>query len=230
MLIKDGLLNGTSWLDVYYVYHACFILCLEPIAHPADQPEPVIYATRKEAVRSTLVVVREMPLAPTYRTLVHVASQFASLVGALGDIQVETTDESQGIAVEQRNGDANMPRQPKDAAYPASPAKSYTHPHPATETAPPLNTNPRDWVAAATLPWDFLGRTPYGQSQGFSNDWYATQAGTWDDMMFPNVVGGTFGHGPFRGVDPGLGAAPGMVPPTDDWAVKALGGPGRGFA
>lgn len=81
-----GLLDGTGWLDVYYIYHGVLILCLDFLARPRDQVDSPDDLARKAAVRTILNATRSLKLAPTYRILAQVAAQFAGIVGIAEDI------------------------------------------------------------------------------------------------------------------------------------------------
>ena len=88
-LANDGLLNGVSWVDVYYLYHCTLVLCLELLScttSSESHKEATItdqsrLARLKEAVRSCLKIAQQTQLSPTYRVLMMVARQFAGVVG-----------------------------------------------------------------------------------------------------------------------------------------------------
>ena len=84
-LATQGLFDGMSWLDPYYVYHGVLVLCLDFLARPRDIPDSAENSTRKSAVAAILEVVRRTKLAPTFQILAQVATQFAGIVGALED-------------------------------------------------------------------------------------------------------------------------------------------------
>ncbi|KIW04654.1 uncharacterized protein PV09_04398 [Verruconis gallopava] len=199
-LYKEGILNGTSWLDVYYIYQSCFVMCLNFIPQLADIPESPEDQARKASVDELLTLVGNMPLAATFRTLVQVGCQFASLVGALSDPRPESTATPKTATNHEifPSSSSSSVAPVSAPAYPRNvlPLHMETyHSQPPAQTSLGASVNQQDWMNATQIPWDFLGRTTYGQAHGFSQEWYAVQAGTYDDMMFPTVVGGTFGHG-----------------------------------
>jgi proline utilization trans-activator len=198
-LYKEGIFNGTSWLDVYYVYQSCFIVSLNFIPQLADIPESADDQARKAAVDEILTAINGMPLAPTFRTLIQVGSQFASLVGALSSAGLNSTVASSTAADRTMFSPAAISApitQTGAQIYRTATNMDIYHSQPPSQTTLGANVNRQDWTNATQIPWDFLGRTAYGQEHGFSPEWYAVQSGTYDDMMFPTVVGGTFGHDP----------------------------------
>lgn len=219
-LIKEGLFNGTSWLDVYYLYQSCFVVCFNFMPQLADFPEPSEDAQRKSDVEDIYTAMRNRPLAATFRTFTQVGSQFAALVGALKNVPRDAMSnenyfENLGAAT-----DGVITATPITApAYPSQPPghmKIYDSQPPA-QTALGAHVNQQDWMNATQIPWDFQGRTTYGEAHGFSQEWYAVQAGTYDDMMFPTVVGGAFGQKSMQNEWGSNGFRMG-----DDWANGAV--------
>jgi hypothetical protein len=111
-LYKEGLLNSIGWLDVYYIYHSCFIICLNSLPQLADIPESIEDQSRKASVDEILTKLWNSRLAPAFRTMIQVGCQFASLVGALRDIPPDTAGSSQA-SVEQRRLMTSTIRTPK---------------------------------------------------------------------------------------------------------------------
>jgi hypothetical protein len=227
-LYKEGLLNGMGWLDVYYIYQSCFIISLNFIPQLADIPESPENQARKAAVDEILTALATLPLAPTFRTLIQVGSQFASLVGAMRDPYSHLSRAFKpSITSNPIVGPATSTSQAYTAPSIAGANTETYHSQPPAQTTLGANVNRQDWMNATQIPWDFLGRTEYGQSQGFSREWYAVQSGTYDDMMFPTVVGGTFGQGygqPFQydGSTSGYGTG-------DEWVGTGTGASEGGF-
>ena len=220
-LIRENLFNGTSWLDVYYLYQSCFVVCVNFIPQLADIPESAEDIARKSSIDEIYSAMRSRPLAATFRTFIQVGSQFASLVGALRNVPSDVMSNNNvfgDLNVFAGNGAASALTQEPIAA-PAFPAQSTNHmetyhSQPPAQTSQGTSVNQQDWMNATQIPWDFLGRTTYGQTHGFSQEWYAVQAGTYDDMMFPTVVGGNFGQKPFQNEWGSNGFRMG-----DDWAT-----------
>jgi hypothetical protein len=207
-LLKEGIFNGTSWLDVYYLYQSCFVVCVNFIPQLADIPEPTEDTARKASVDEIYIAMRSRPLAATFRTFTQVGSQFASLVGALRNVPADAMSNSNIFSELNFAQPSSASKNPLNALPITAPAfpvgqrhtthmETY-HSQPPAQTSLGTSTNQQDWMNATQIPWDFLGRTTYGQAHGFSQEWYAVQAGTYDDMMFPTVVGGTFGQNPFQ--------------------------------
>lgn len=94
VLAEGEMLDTVSWLDVYYIYHCVFVLCLDLLAcDTRETSQAADQDRRREAVRSIFAVLRRMHLAPTFRILMRVARQFASIVGA-----VDETATADGVA------------------------------------------------------------------------------------------------------------------------------------
>ncbi|KAF2022162.1 hypothetical protein BU24DRAFT_39004 [Aaosphaeria arxii CBS 175.79] len=82
MLADLKLLNGVSWLDVFYVFHAVLIVCADFLGRPKDQKDTPEDIDRKTSVRTILASTRVIKLAPTYNILSQFAFQFAYITGA----------------------------------------------------------------------------------------------------------------------------------------------------
>lgn len=86
LLADGGILDTTSWLDVYYIYHAVFVLCLDLFTNKSGGNSLSEAQSRcKESVKSIFAVLRRRQLAPTFCILIRVASQFARIAGAIDD-------------------------------------------------------------------------------------------------------------------------------------------------
>ncbi|KAF2102920.1 hypothetical protein NA57DRAFT_32651, partial [Rhizodiscina lignyota] len=83
MLGAAGLLNGTSWLDTYFAYHAILVICLDFLARPRELPDTPEDAARKQSVVQMCTFIRQTRLASTYHILGQVSVQFARIVGIL---------------------------------------------------------------------------------------------------------------------------------------------------
>lgn len=71
-----------SWLDLFFVFHAVFIVCADFLARPRGQLDSPKDVERKDMVRVMLGQVRGMKkLAPTYKILSRIAMQFAGMTG-----------------------------------------------------------------------------------------------------------------------------------------------------
>lgn len=97
---RANLLEGEVWYDFFYAQHAALILSLPFLpqaANPRDET-PAAYTespqekARKAAVYNILSLAQSTRLAPTYRILVHVAIQFARIVGTWPESVGEAED------------------------------------------------------------------------------------------------------------------------------------------
>lgn len=77
-----GSMNGASWFDIFYVFHAVLLICADFLARPADQIDSTQDLQRKDLVRTILRSVGAIKLAPTYNILSQIAFQFATITGA----------------------------------------------------------------------------------------------------------------------------------------------------
>ena len=80
-LITDGLFDGVTWLDTYYIYHSVFILSLDFLARPWDDQETPEDISRKNTVREVMDALHLIRLCPTFTILTQVALQLAKIVG-----------------------------------------------------------------------------------------------------------------------------------------------------
>lgn len=80
-LMTDGIFDGISWLDAYYIYHSVFILSLDFLARPWDDQETPEDAARKKAVRDVMDALQNVRLCPTFSILTQVSLQLAKIVG-----------------------------------------------------------------------------------------------------------------------------------------------------
>jgi hypothetical protein len=80
-LITEGLFDGVSWLDAYYIYHAVFILSLDFLARPWDELDTPEDGVRKKAVRDVMDALQNVRLCPTFSILTQVSMQLAKIVG-----------------------------------------------------------------------------------------------------------------------------------------------------
>jgi proline utilization trans-activator len=80
-LITDGIFDGISWLDAYYIYHSVFILSLDFLARPWDDQETPEDTSRKKAVRDVMDALQNVKLCPTFTILTQVSLQLAKIVG-----------------------------------------------------------------------------------------------------------------------------------------------------
>ncbi|TAQ91361.1 hypothetical protein B7494_g283 [Chlorociboria aeruginascens] len=87
-LLMSGMFEGVGWLDAYYVYHSVFILALDFLARPDDEPDSPEDSARKSAVREIMNTIQNTQLCPTLAILTRVALQFAKIVGIF-DVQGE---------------------------------------------------------------------------------------------------------------------------------------------
>jgi hypothetical protein len=82
IVAEHGFINGASWLDVFYVFHAVLLVCADFLARPADRIDSTEDLQRKDLVRTILRSIGSIKLAPTYNILSQIAFQFASITGA----------------------------------------------------------------------------------------------------------------------------------------------------
>ncbi|KAH7127095.1 fungal-specific transcription factor domain-containing protein [Dendryphion nanum] len=78
-------LNGVTWLDAFYVFHAILLVCSLYLSRPPGEPETNEDKRRKSLVRAILRSTRVTQLAPSYHILSQIAFQFASITGATDD-------------------------------------------------------------------------------------------------------------------------------------------------
>jgi hypothetical protein len=61
-LLREGMFDGTAWIDAYYIYHAVFILSLDFLGRPQDEIETEEDIARKKAVRDVVEALRNVKL------------------------------------------------------------------------------------------------------------------------------------------------------------------------
>ncbi|KAF2654581.1 hypothetical protein K491DRAFT_693763 [Lophiostoma macrostomum CBS 122681] len=82
IVAEIGSINGESWFDVFYVFHAVLLICADFLARPANRVDTTEDVQRKDLVRAILRSTGAVKLAPTYNILSQIAFQFASITGA----------------------------------------------------------------------------------------------------------------------------------------------------
>lgn len=82
-LLVSGMFDGVAWLDAFYIYQSVFILALDFLARPWDEPDTVEDLARKKAVRDVMGALQNVKLCPTYTILTQVALQLTKIVGIL---------------------------------------------------------------------------------------------------------------------------------------------------
>ena len=80
-LADENLLDTINWLDAYYVYLGVIVLSLDLLSPTSG--DSAVRSRRKDTIRTIFESLRQTYLAPTYRILVKIAHQFASISGAL---------------------------------------------------------------------------------------------------------------------------------------------------
>ncbi|KAH8602655.1 fungal-specific transcription factor domain-containing protein [Bisporella sp. PMI_857] len=80
-LLREGMFDGTAWIDAYYIYHAVFILSLDFLGRPQDEIETEEDIARKKAVRDVVEALRNVKLCPTFTVLTQVSLQLSKIVG-----------------------------------------------------------------------------------------------------------------------------------------------------
>lgn len=193
-LSHANLLNGTSWLDMYYAYHAVLIMCLDFLARPKDMPDSTDDTAHKRAIVEMSNVIRQTRLASTYHILGQVAVQFARIVGIVDVPGVEDVipDQLATHGIIHRNSIPNQapplqpPLPPHTLMQPASTGQVLVPPPPVVGlAAPPIDVfggPPQEAFNATGAVWDFFD---------MSNPEQAAYAINMAD--FPQA--GTFGHG-----------------------------------
>lgn len=213
IMYDANMLDGVSWIDVYYIYHSVFILCIDILVRPAESVPSRDELQQKAVIKSAMEITRRTRLAPTLRILAQVASQFASIVGAL--------DEPNGTRTPNE-----VPPEPQGQMQAGQ-----------MSMAPPINQpNMQDmqpviagnWFEAqfTGLPWDAFDMDAYG-NVGFGAVQHDLLG---DQVMIPGPISGTLGSGPlgpgpFRADGEGLSS----MRQVDDWAARALREMGRGY-
>lgn len=82
-MILTGMFDGVAWLDAFYVYQSVFILALDFLARPWDEPDNPEDMARKKSVRDVMGSLQNIKLCPTYTILTQVALQLTKIVGIL---------------------------------------------------------------------------------------------------------------------------------------------------
>ena len=90
IVAETGFINGASWFDVFYVFHAVLLVCADFLARPADHVDSTEDLQRKDLVRTILRSIGAIKLAPTYNILSRIAFQFASITGATDEPYAST--------------------------------------------------------------------------------------------------------------------------------------------
>ena len=181
-IISDlGFLNGVSWLDVFFVFHAVLIVCADFLARPKEQVDSHEDIRRKDSVRTILRSTGAIKLAPTYNILSQIAFQFASITGA--------TDEPYASQHFNRTGTTTESSVPP----PTPQTPSFTGdgmPKGLIEVSNPAHDH--DWYQneAANIPWwDFFdlatqgtgGAGGAGGNLGFNNYYAHAYSGVYLD-------------------------------------------------
>ena len=204
-LSDAGLLEGVGWIDVYYIYHSVFILCLDILVRPIDLAETEEERQRKELIKSSMEITRSTRLARTFHILAHVASQFASSVGALDEpnnaAEGNDTPNAQAAPAERMQLGSLM-QQPQDQDV-----------QPETFAT---------WYEANTtgLSWDYFDMGSYGPVAlgGLQTNFVNY------NLLVPPLAN-NLGPGPFRPEGDGLTG----TQQADDWAARAHRDMGRGY-
>ena len=103
-LVEGNLLDVQTWIDLFYVHHATFILGLPYLTRSLDDGTDESRVVRQDVGRM-LAIVQMTSIAPTYRILLNLATQFAYIVGMGPPMETSgrqsadlVTDRSQGAA------------------------------------------------------------------------------------------------------------------------------------
>lgn len=91
-LAEQDLLEPRVWLDFFYVHHATFVIGLYYLTRPIIAPED---QENRRAVSDMLIRAQRMNLAPTYRILCNIATQFAFIVDLAPDEEAALGPSSQ---------------------------------------------------------------------------------------------------------------------------------------
>ncbi|KAG0651042.1 putative transcriptional regulatory [Hyphodiscus hymeniophilus] len=189
-LIADGIFDGVSWLDAYYIYHSVFILSLDFLARPWDDQETPEDASRKKAVRDVMDALQDIKLCPTFTILTQVSLQLAKIVGIFDTRNPQSHD--------QRPEDYRlfMTQQQQAAAI------SYEYGAQASQ--PGVENVVNSWFQkeAVDMPWDL--------KDFFGVDGYVGPSNTNYTDMPMGLEGPYSGHLPGVGDEDGLNPAPPM--------------------
>jgi proline utilization trans-activator len=79
VLAHHDLLDGMTWIDLFHVHHATLILGIPYLSKSPEASEEG--HARQQQVGGMLTIVQQIPIAPTYRILLNLATQFAYIVG-----------------------------------------------------------------------------------------------------------------------------------------------------
>ncbi|GFZ47006.1 hypothetical protein JCM24511_04232 [Saitozyma sp. JCM 24511] len=78
-LATQKLLDSRVWIDMFYLHHAIYILCVPYLSRAVDA-DPLSPDIRR-LIKETMAAVEAMIVAPTYRLLLRMAAQIAFAVG-----------------------------------------------------------------------------------------------------------------------------------------------------
>jgi proline utilization trans-activator len=209
-LARTNSVDGISWLDPYYAYHAVMVLALDSLAKSVNHVDPPEEVARKAATKSIVTCLRSTKLSPTYQLLAKVAEQFAAIVGALDS---PGTDDSSNLQVTSRASDDQTGAVPRTSGY-SVPGL----------TVPP--TPASNWLQAdPSYPvWDFFDIVSFPSAQ----------SGTFNDMHYVALDGMAFnaneGYQNFNMNGVRESESVPIASETDDWATRVLRDMTRGPA
>jgi hypothetical protein len=163
LLADGGILNTISWLDVYYIYHAVFVLCLDLLTHKSGGHSLSDAQSHcKEAVKSIFTVLRRRQLAPTFCILIRVASQFARIAGAIDDEAAADAGTNVAASIPQSRADSTHMGVSSNSVDGASSSLGAVGFNSATTTEISQGLTVDDWLLSDPIsPWNSFDMGAY---------------------------------------------------------------------
>lgn len=128
-LSTSNLFDGCGWLDGYFLYYSLFLMSLDLLVRPVDHvdtPEEVLH---KETIKSMLEMVQRIKIAPTFKIMLHVTTQFAIIIGATREaLREKPTSNAKSSSTNKANASSKI-QEKRSAENPANSIKSQPVDH-----------------------------------------------------------------------------------------------------
>ncbi|KAM3077732.1 hypothetical protein ACMFMG_007055 [Clarireedia jacksonii] len=208
-LILSGQFNGVTWIDPYYIYHSVFVLALDFLARPSDEPDTPEDLTRKKVILDIIAAMNNVRLCPLFVILTQVAFQLVKIVGIL-----DPTPQN--------------PHPPPSTSTSHPPKSSL--PPPSTTSAGPQQIHPQPLVPTIT-DIDFgleASQSNMGnvidfwlQGDHVHSPWKVQPADSFPQVSGPMI--GTFVNHRVPIIDDAMAAATGHLPAYINWETGGFG-------